>query len=147
MADIADEESRRSSSGGRLSGCESRSYLDERLEEYEAERRSRSLTRACDFLSGDLLSGDEGGVPGLLLCTGAPGASLGGSGCFDFLDDLWKREGRTMRGEKRVDGTLGVTRFYHGRQSKKVWLSSGSDVKKRAHGGRGPSSTFYRPVR
>ena len=50
MADMADVESRRSSSGGRLRGCELRaSYLDERFDEYEEERRplsrSRSLTR------------------------------------------------------------------------------------------------------
>lgn len=101
MADMADEESLRSSSGGRLSGCESRSYLDERLDEYdEVERRSgrsRSLRRAWDFLSGD-----EGGVPRLLFAAGFPGASLGMSGVFAAdLDDLRKREGSTMRGENK----------------------------------------------
>lgn len=98
MADMA-VDSRRSSSGGRLSGCESRSYLDERLEECELERRSRSrsrsLTRWWDFFSGE-----DGGVPGLLFCAGDPGASFGASWCFDFLEDLLKREGRTMRGER-----------------------------------------------
>lgn len=33
MADMADVESLLNSSGGRFSGCESRSYLEERLEE------------------------------------------------------------------------------------------------------------------
>jgi hypothetical protein len=39
ICDMADDERRLSSSGGRFSGCESRSYLDERRDEYEFERR------------------------------------------------------------------------------------------------------------
>ena len=63
IADIAEKDKRCRSSGGRFSGCESASYLEERFDEYVEERRlllvrSRSLTRECDFLSGEL-----GGVP------------------------------------------------------------------------------------
>ncbi|KAF2116963.1 hypothetical protein BDV96DRAFT_598791 [Lophiotrema nucula] len=57
---MADVDRRRSSSGGRLSGCESRSYLEERLDGCDADRRlshSRSLT--CWWT---ILSDDEGGV-------------------------------------------------------------------------------------
>lgn len=105
-------------SGGRLSGCcASSSYLDERRDECECdcdcgcdlsdERRvvlllvrSRSLTREC----GVALSGDEGGVPGLLLA-GLRGCSVGVSWVWrravgvavDFLEGfLEKMEGRTI---------------------------------------------------
>jgi hypothetical protein len=92
-------------SGGRLSGCESSSYLDERRDEYELERRllvrSRSLTRECDVLSGD-----EGGVPGLLLLAGVGGARLGTVWLLDFLDDFVKREGRTMEAKSQCDSGL-----------------------------------------
>jgi hypothetical protein len=52
--------------------------------------RSRSLTRECEVLSGD-----EGGVPGLLLA-GLRGARLGMVWLLDFFEDFVKREGRTM---------------------------------------------------
>jgi hypothetical protein len=93
MADIADDRRWRSS-GGRFSGCESRSYLDERLDEYELDRRlevrSLSFTREWDFLSGE-----EGGVP-WLLCGEGRGARLGTSGVFVFFEVFAKKEGRTM---------------------------------------------------
>lgn len=140
MADMADEESLRSSSGGRLSGCESRSYLDERLDEYELERRSRSrsLTREWDFLSGD-----EGGVPGLLFVGGLPGASLGTSGCAD-LEDLRKREGSTMRGERTKVRRPGVTEILVRCSQGKVWLRRARTEQKTALGSRESSSTFCR---
>ena len=106
--DMADDDSRLSSSGGRLSGCELRSYLGGRLAENELElerrsrsrSRSRSLTRWWIFLSGEL-----GGVPGLLLCGDeVPGVRIGTSGCFGFLDDFVKSEGSTMGKER--DGLL-----------------------------------------
>jgi hypothetical protein len=52
--------------------------------------RSRSLTR-----DWELLSGDDGGVPGLL-AAGLRGARLGTVWFLDFLFDFVKREGRTM---------------------------------------------------
>lgn len=66
MADMAEKDKRCRSSGDKFSGCVSGSYLDDRFDEYVEERRlllvrSRSLTRECDFLSGEL-----GGVPWLL---------------------------------------------------------------------------------
>jgi hypothetical protein len=58
--------------------------------------RSLSFTRECEVLSGD-----EGGVPGLLLLAGFGGARLGTVWLLDFLDDLVKREGRTMEAESK----------------------------------------------
>jgi hypothetical protein len=53
--------------------------------------RSLSFTRECEDLSGD-----EGGVPGLLPLAGFGGARLGTVWLFDFFEDFVKREGRTM---------------------------------------------------
>lgn len=63
MAERLEKDKRCRSSGDKFSGCVSASYLDERFDENVEERRlllvrSRSFTRACDFLSGEL-----GGVP------------------------------------------------------------------------------------
>jgi hypothetical protein len=52
--------------------------------------RSLSLTREWE-----LLSGEDGGVPELLVA-GLRGARLGTVWLLDFLDDFVKREGRTM---------------------------------------------------
>tara|TARA_R110002003_G_scaffold20_4_gene1079 strand:- start:5464 stop:5757 length:294 start_codon:yes stop_codon:yes gene_type:complete len=93
MADMAECEKRFRCSGGRFSGCEESSCLDER----RLLVRSRSLTREWV-----LLSGDEGGVPGLLLA-GLWGASWGTSWRVDFLECFVKREGRTM--EAKSDGS------------------------------------------
>lgn len=108
MADMAEKDKRWRSSGGRLSGCESASYLDEGFDEYVEERRlllvrSRSLTRECDFFSGEL-----GGVPGLLSVDEVLWARAGVAS-LDFFDgDLLKSEGRTMGGDL---GQPGVTEF------------------------------------
>lgn len=59
--------------------------------------RSLSFTRECEVLSGD-----EGGVPGLLLLAGFGGARLGTVWLLDFLDDFVKREGRTMEAVQRI---------------------------------------------
>lgn len=101
MADMAEKDKRCRSSGDKLSGCVSGSYLDERLDENVEERRlllvrSRSLTRECDFLSGEL---------------GVDRVRWGrvGVASLDFFDgDLLKREGRTMEGDL---GKPGVTEF------------------------------------
>jgi hypothetical protein len=60
--------------------------------------RSRSLTRDCE-----LLSGDDGGVPGVpgMLVAGLRGARLGTVWFLDFLDFV-KIEGRTMEARARV---------------------------------------------
>jgi hypothetical protein len=59
--------------------------------------RSRSLTR-----DWELLSGDDGGVPGLLVA-GLRGARLGTVWCFDFFDFV-KIEGRTMEARGKGSG-------------------------------------------
>jgi hypothetical protein len=90
--------------------------LDERLEEYELERRlvvrSLSFTRECDVLSGE-----EGGVL-CVLCAEGRGARLGTSGFFVFFEDP-KKEGsmRTNCGRIASDG---VTDFVG---CSTVWLS------------------------
>lgn len=61
--------------------------------------RSRSLT----FEWAVVLSGDEGGVPGLLFA-GLRGFSTGTLWLFDFLDDFVKREGRTMWARSDYEG-------------------------------------------
>jgi hypothetical protein len=53
--------------------------------------RSLSLTREWE-----LLSGEDGGVPELLVAGLRGGARLGTVWLFDFLEDFVKREGRTM---------------------------------------------------
>lgn len=68
--------------------------------------RSLSFTRECDVLSGD-----EGGVPGLLLPAGLGGARLGTVWLFDFLEDFVKREGRTMEAKSGRVAAYCVTEF------------------------------------
>lgn len=98
MADMAEKDKRWRSSGDKFSGCVSASYLDERFDENVEERRlllvrSRSLTRECDFLSGEL-----GGVP--CVCELVLWARAGVAASLDFFDgDLVKMEGRTMGGD------------------------------------------------
>lgn len=93
MADIC-EDRRWRSSGGRFSGCESRSYLEERLDEYELERRLEERSRSFT-LEWVCLSGEAGGVPAVAWGEGR-GARLGISLVLDdFFEDA-KKEGRTM---------------------------------------------------
>jgi hypothetical protein len=76
--------------------------------------RSLSFTRECEDLSGD-----EGGVPGLLPLAGFGGARLGTVWLFDFFEDFVKREGRTMveirRQTKKLSCPKDVARSFHER--------------------------------
>lgn len=98
MADMAEKDKRCRSSGDKFNGWVSMSYLDDRFDENVEERRlllvrSRSLTRECDFLSGE-----PGGVPCKLGVDDVRWARVGVASVDFFDGDLLKMEGRTMRG-------------------------------------------------